>query len=529
MTTRFPARIAIIGCGFTGTTALYQLIERYPVKEVFVFETSGHFGPGYAYGNGNAPAYLMNNTTDTMCLEPSNRGAFLAWLKSKPEFSGVDPKGHLPRLVYGQFLEEVIAATRVVAAIKGIQIHFVTEEVIDISEDNSGKVTVRTATADIDTEAVILATGRCPEIDRLARLEAPGANYISTHIPGHRLDSIPLDATVHVLGASLSAYDVVNGLFSDETGCRFVRDENGVLSFVPGENQRLVVLASRTGRMKKVASRNRMNIQRRFFTEETVAAQSQAGRLSLVSLLELVRSEAEAHGARINWSNVLSPYAGCGSTEAVTQRAQTLLADDLAAASGSSEDKSNFLVDLAGDAQLALWNIVAAGLLPPEEEALYRRYYESSVLTFAAPCPIATAERLLALMHADRLSIITGVSDVRVTADGVYALPHEHGVEKANLLINVTNAVDRRIESPYQSSLYRALAVRGSIRPHERGQGPLDGIAVDMKTFRAKGMRHVYVANMLLWGPGFFTSSAFMMATVIERMLAAMLESGATE
>ena len=118
---------------------------------------------------------------------------------------------------------------------------------------------------------------------------------------------------------------------------------------------------------------------------------------------------------------------------------------------------------------------------------------------------------------------------MRVTADGVYALPHEHGVEKANLLINVTNAVDRRIESPYQSSLYRALAVRGSIRPHERGQGPLDGIAVDMKTFRAKGMRHVYVANMLLWGPGFFTSSAFMMATVIERMLAAMLESGATE
>jgi hypothetical protein len=40
-----------------------------------------------------------------------------------------------------------------------------------------------------------------------------------------------------------------------------------------------------------------------------------------------------------------------------------------------------------------------------------------------------------------------------------------------------------------------------------------------MKTFRAIGSRHIYMANMLLWGPGFFTSSVFLMASIVERLL----------
>jgi hypothetical protein len=45
---------------------------------------------------------------------------------------------------------------------------------------------------------------------------------------------------------------------------------------------------------------------------------------------------------------------------------------------------------------------------------------------------------------------------------------------------------------------------------------------VDMATSRAIGSRSIYVANMFLWGPGFFTSSAFIMATIVERILRAM-------
>jgi hypothetical protein len=57
------------------------------------------------------------------------------------------------------------------------------------------------------------------------------------------------------------------------------------------------------------------------------------------------------------------------------------------------------------------------------------------------------------------------------------------------------------------------------LRPYSRDGQELDGAAVDMKTFRVIGSRHIYMANMLLWGPGFFTSSAFLMASIVERLL----------
>lgn len=43
------AHAVIIGCGFTGTTALHQLVHHYPVTEVTVFEASATFGPGFPY------------------------------------------------------------------------------------------------------------------------------------------------------------------------------------------------------------------------------------------------------------------------------------------------------------------------------------------------------------------------------------------------------------------------------------------------------------------------------------------------
>ena len=61
-----PAHVALIGCGFTGTSAFFQLVDRYPVKEITIFEASGRFGPGYPYQPDECHDYLINNTTDTI-------------------------------------------------------------------------------------------------------------------------------------------------------------------------------------------------------------------------------------------------------------------------------------------------------------------------------------------------------------------------------------------------------------------------------------------------------------------------------
>jgi hypothetical protein len=95
---------------------------------------------------------------------------------------------------------------------------------------------------------------------------------------------------------------------------------------------------------------------------------------------------------------------------------------------------------------------------------------------------------------------------------------HDFGEERAEVLINATGRVDRQLASSGQPRLVKSLRDGGYLRPYERAGTIGNGVAVDMRIFRAEGSQNIYSANMLLWGPGFFTSSAFMMA-IVERLL----------
>jgi hypothetical protein len=73
--------------------------------------------------------------------------------------------------------------------------------------------------------------------------------------------------------------------------------------------------------------------------------------------------------------------------------------------------------------------------------------------------------------------------------------------------------------STAQGPLLQSLHAQGLLRPYRLGGKASPGADVDMRTLRAVGSRHLYVVSMLLWGPGFFTSSAFMMAHLVRQLL----------
>ncbi|MEN9630588.1 MAG: hypothetical protein RJA10_3816, partial [Pseudomonadota bacterium] len=361
-----PAHVALIGCGFTGTSALLQLLERPGLRRVTVFDGSGAFGPGYAWREDDCPDYLVNNTTDTMCLLPGNRQAFIQWLRSGGELP--DAKGHLPRRRFGKFLSQAVQAARVLAAARNVELTLVPAEVTGLTEPADGGVQLQWPGGSLHADVALLTTGRCPE---RALLPPPppgsGAVFVQTHIRDATLDSLPLDATCHVLGASLSAYDVVNRLFAPATGCRFERGADGVLRFEAGPNRRRVLLCSRSGRMKKMQSRQRMALQRRVLTPQRLATHAGRGTLTLQALAALIDDEANGHGITLDWAALRDPYAGCNSAEAVNARAAELLARDIADAC----EGRNFLVDLGGDAQVLLWDVFAARSLHAAEERRY--------------------------------------------------------------------------------------------------------------------------------------------------------------
>lgn len=518
-----PQRIAIVGCGFTGTSLFHQLIQGgYPVRRVTIFEQSGRFGPGYPYDPEETTDYLINNTADTMGVEPDKRRAFLEWLETRPDLvPDLDEKGHYPRALFGLFLEEVFAVALAAARAEGIQVDCIPGVVTGLDETDDGTVVIRGDGRVIEVDAAFLTTGRCPELDRYpAPRVGMTARYYPSHIPGAVLDDVPLDAECHVLGASLSAYDVVNKLFSPDSGCRFERDDDGNLVFIANGNERRVVLCSRSGRLKKMQSKVPAKVERTSLTEQALSRLSAAGPVSLAGLVALGRRDLERFDPTIDWVALADPYAGCDSAEAVERRAAEILVRDIAGAKGQAGPSGNVLVDYLNAAQLTLWEVFARGILALDDERAYRQKHETALLSVFAACPVETAERVLALMRAGRLSVRRGSGAVRLNeAEDCYEIDTAHGVERAKVVINTTGSVDRRIGSGHQDALFTQLYEQGLVRSYSKDGETMNGIAVDMATFRAEGARSIFVLNQFLWGPGFFVSSAFMMATIARRAL----------
>ncbi|RVU39429.1 hypothetical protein EOI86_09385 [Hwanghaeella grinnelliae] len=513
-----PEHIALIGCGFAGTSALFQLVDRYPVKRITVFEASGTFGPGYPYKTDECPDYLINNTTDTMCLVPENKQAFINWLRDTGAAGEIDEKGHLPRALYGEFLENVVRTARTIAAIKGIHLDLIPAEATGLKETGAG-VEIAYPGGMVAADAVLLTTGRCPDLDRFGALVGDTHGFYPTHVSAKDLDAIALDAAVYVLGTSLSAYDIVNRLYAPGTGCAFERRADGILSFVPGPNNRRVVLGSRGGRLKKMQSLRPMAINRKHFTlAEFRRVAGEQGGLSLDALAGMIRAEADRHGADIDWHRIVDPYAECHDGDALNARAGDILADDITGARGGGT--GNFLVDMFSDAQLDIWDGFAERLMTPEAEKRYRAEMETAFLTFGAPCPVPTAERLLALHEAGVLTVRAGVEPPQVTDDGSgFSVGHRFGEDRADVVIDASGGVNRMVHDPGQSTLTADLARSGLMRGYELAGEQMPGADIDMETFRLRGARNVYACNMWLWGPGFFTSSAYLMASFARRIL----------
>ena len=511
--------IAIVGCGFTGTSALFQLVDQYPVEKITIFEATGDFGPGYPYRLNECEDYLINNTTDTMCLDPSNRTAFWHWIQGRPDLvSKPIAKGHLPRSIFGHFLKDVFAATRVNAAVKGIQISLVPHRVTDIQEgkDDTG-VTIVWNEGKIIADAVLLTTGRCIDKEPFPTSGKDGTLYFPTHICNGQFDTLPMNAEVYIMGASLSAYDVINRLFSPRTGCSFARNADGVMEYIPGPNRRQAVLCSRSGRMKGIQSVAPKRLTRNAFTPDRIHALATNSELNLTALKTLFGEDAVANGIELDIETLNDPYKDCNNSRDVTKKAQGLLLYALEDA--TKPGRTNFLVDILADAQIDLWDLFAARLLPADEETRYRDEFETAVLCFAAPCPAPTAEKILALIDAGQLRIIKGARGVQKCDDGTFEISHSFGVERATVLVNTIGSVNRMVRDPDQDELTRNLAESRLLRPYVRAGVEKPGADIDMESFKATGTRNIYVANMMLWGPGFFTSSAFMMATIVQRLL----------
>lgn len=514
---RQPDHVAIVGGGFSGTSALVQLVSRGSPRRITIFEKGDTLGPGYPYAVDESEDYLINNTADTMGIDPDAASGFVDWLAGHSELTpNVDPKAHYPRSWFGAYLRDTFNRALREANDRGIQVQTITREVTDLEPISQG-VRVHYGSETTEVDRTILCTGRLP--DRVFDDPPPAGSktlYIPSHIPGPMLDSVALDATCYVLGASLSAYDVINRLYSPSSGCTFTRREDDSLEFTSNGNERRVVLCSRTAQLKKIQNPTPVSIERRHFTVDAIRQLAREGRLEASSLGSLVERDIANAGLRVAWSSVLDRYRDCDSAAAVNLAARRILESDLRSARGGELSLDQYLVDYLSDARDVLWEVFACGALSLDDELRYRERYETTLLSYFAACPIQTGERVHALMKAGRLRLVRGVVATRFDKDqDCYIIETIDGREQTRVLIQTTGSVHRDVSTSSQAAWTRALFARGLLRPYERDGTRLLGAAVNMSNFSLPAASEIYLANQLLWGPGFFVSSALTMSTIV--------------
>src|SRR6202046_4061284 len=104
------ASIAVIGGGFTGSLlSIHLLREAPPDTRLYLFDRSGCFGSGLAYGTEHA-GHLLNVPAGRMSAFADRPRDFLTWLEHRSDhvLAGVVPSeaAFVPRHLYGAYLRD---------------------------------------------------------------------------------------------------------------------------------------------------------------------------------------------------------------------------------------------------------------------------------------------------------------------------------------------------------------------------------------------------------------------------------------
>jgi uncharacterized NAD(P)/FAD-binding protein YdhS len=203
-------QIAIIGAGFSGTAVGIALRRAEPHARLRIFDRSGMFGPGVAYGTAS-PLHLLNVPCDLLGARAENPAGFREWLGARA--AAMAP--YQPRALYGRYLAEALthAALEPVAG-----------NIVRLERAARGFRLEEADGREHHADAVVLAIGHStPAVAlSLARDAATASRMWFAWRDQHRLESLAEDATVLCIGTGLTMIDMALSALEEHGARRFI-------------------------------------------------------------------------------------------------------------------------------------------------------------------------------------------------------------------------------------------------------------------------------------------------------------------
>jgi uncharacterized NAD(P)/FAD-binding protein YdhS len=218
-------RVAIVGGGFSGTAVLANLVETSkPGTMIELFEASGEFGPGAAYGTQET-AHLLNVQAARMGALAADH--FVEWLRTDEGAAAavgicpdreVSPTAYLPRALYGVYLKDVLQHALRTAMRRGIGVSLTHGRVSDVRRQSAAlELALEQDGSRRRFDVLVLATGNNPPRDPefLTARDLRSSRYIGNVWASKfplKLDRLGKSSTVVILGTGLTAVDAVLSL-----------------------------------------------------------------------------------------------------------------------------------------------------------------------------------------------------------------------------------------------------------------------------------------------------------------------------
>ena len=204
----------IIGGGVSGTLVAAQMLRlaKAPLR-VALIERSAVVGRGVAYGT-ESPDNLLNVPAAKISVLADEPDHFLRWVSERVGRTGfpteVSPGDFLQRSLFGQYVYSVFKEARD-AAPPEVKLDVIVGEAIDIEETPAGAKVRLADERCIEGQRVVLTLGNLPGEYPIKR-SLPfyhGRYYVHVPWKAEALESIRADAEVLIVGAGLTAVDVI--------------------------------------------------------------------------------------------------------------------------------------------------------------------------------------------------------------------------------------------------------------------------------------------------------------------------------
>lgn len=463
------ASIAIIGAGCSGTLvsrALASRVSQRSISEVLLFDKTSTFGPGLPYGQDtNDEGFLLNMKSSLLGVDSCTAGDFAHWLKdSSSQIEGLMQE-YAPRILMGQYLQEVVSDIARKFNHSGIQFARVNASVRNVRRTNAG-FEVHTANGVRLVDYIVLAVGHLRKRSAFPDIE----QYFSN--PYHdlsRIKKIPAGSKVGVLGTKLTAVDMA--LLLRRIGVAHVHmfSNSGQLPLVRG----LIPTSREDVVFEKCPGKSILDFFRWFRREKTYAPEY-VGFITMRDVSVRLEHEIEAAAHVRDWQLWLDGSKGW--------------IDDY-------------------------WLRMST-----KEKRRFYRKYQGLWMSYRHPMPLANALKIRSMLRAGELSVHAGYKSMRLKANEHFEVDVSDSLLELDYVIDATGASGNLAK--LDSVLVENLIDSGMLSQYEFG-----GVAIDPETHQLFEQPGAYAIGPLTQGSLFYVSAMERLVIHAERVAEHIVKS----